>query len=68
MLKCKVVYGPQACGKTANREVLMRKLDCIQVVDIEEAGDLVLLTEDTLVLTNQPMAGSLNYNDVMALN
>lgn len=66
MIKCKVVYGPQGCGKTTNSEALMSRLSCVRAVDIEDAGDLTLLGADVLVLTNQPVAGALNYADVMS--
>lgn len=67
MLKCKVVYGPQGCGKTRNSEALMRKLGCVRAVDIDEAGKLALLGSDVLVLTSEPeIAGALNYFEVMA--
>ena len=66
MTKCKVVYGPQGCGKTTNSEALMRKLGCSRAVDIDEAGDLALLGSDVLVLTNQPMEDALSYEAVLS--
>lgn len=66
MMKCKVVYGPQGCGKTRNAGVLMEKLGCTSSVDIEDAGDLAALGDDVLVLTSTPVDGALNYAEVMA--
>ncbi len=67
MIDCKLVYGPQGCGKTRNSDALMRKLDCTRAVDIDDAGDLRMLSSDVLVLTNDPeIVGALNYFDVMA--
>lgn len=66
MIKCKVVYGQQGCGKTTHSEALMHKLGCMRAVDMDDAGDLGLLGADVLVLTNQPVAGALNYAEVMA--
>lgn len=67
MIDCKLVYGPRGCGKTRNSETLMRKLDCTRAVDIDDTGDLQMLSSDVLALTNDPgIAGALNYFDVMA--
>ncbi|NNM70196.1 MAG: hypothetical protein HKM00_09595 [Gallionella sp.] len=67
MSDCKVVYGPQGCGKTKHSAVLMQKLGCTSVIDIEDVVDLHALPADRLVLTNNPAtAGALNYDEIMA--
>lgn len=66
MINCKVVYGPQGCGKTRNSDVLMRKLGCTSVVDVDAVDDLSTVPADTLVLTNTPVEGALDYYDLMA--
>lgn len=66
MRKCKVVYGPQGCGKTRNAGVLMEKLGCTSSVDIEDVRNLDALPEDMLVLTSTPVDGALEYAEVMA--
>lgn len=63
-----VVYGPQGCGKTTNSAVLMQKLGCTSVVEMEAAGDLSALPPHTLVLTNEPIAGALDYAEVMGFS
>lgn len=66
MDNCVVVYGPQGCGKTENGAVLMQKLGCSNVVEMDGVGDLAALGPHTLVLTNEPIAGALDYAEVMA--
>ncbi len=66
MKKCKVVYGPQGCGKTRNAGVLMEKLGCTRSIDIEDVRDLSALPEDVLVLTSAPVDGALEYAEIMA--
>lgn len=67
MRKCKVVYGPQGCGKTRNAEMLMGKLGCTRSIDIEDVRNLDALPEDLLVLTSAPVEGALDYAEVMAM-
>jgi hypothetical protein len=66
MINCKIVYGPQGCGKTRNSEVLMKKLGCNRVVDIEEVRRLSEEPRETLVLTSLPHPQALDYEAVMA--
>lgn len=67
MINCKVVYGPQGCGKTRNGDVLMKKLGCARAVDIDAVDDLSAVPADTLVLTNDPAtAYAQDYFEVMS--
>lgn len=52
----KIVYGPQACGKTRNAATLAAHFGLSHVVDDWQPGDEV--PPDTLVLTNVDMAGA----------
>ena len=45
-----IVFGPPGCGKTTNRQVLMEKYNCTQVIEDWDKDDNVL--DNTLILTD----------------
>ncbi|WP_292099428.1 dATP/dGTP diphosphohydrolase domain-containing protein [Mesorhizobium sp.] len=45
-----IVYGPRACGKTTNAELLRKHYDCGMVLDVWDTGEA--LTPGALHLTN----------------
>ena len=49
---CVIIYGPQGCGKTRNKEALRKAVGCDEVVDDWEPGDPV--ERNTLYLTWHP--------------
>lgn len=51
----KIVYGPQACGKTRNAAALAKHFGLSRVVDDWAPGDEML--DDALLLTNEDMSG-----------
>lgn len=58
-----IVYGPQGCGKSRNKQLLMNHFGLDKVIDDYVPGDK--LQNQTLHLTSTPCDGALDYYDVV---
>lgn len=58
-----IVYGPQGCGKTRNKQILLDHFGLSKVKDDFAPGDK--LEPDTLYLTHLECIGAINYHDII---
>lgn len=62
-MKTVIVYGPQGCGKTNNKDILLKHFNLDRCVDEFKQSDI--LEENTLYLTNVPVVGAFDYFSVI---
>jgi len=55
-----IVYGPQGCGKSKNKESIARYFGVSKVIDNWNPGDP--LPDDAIALTNTPVDGAFEYD------
>lgn len=65
-----IIYGPQGCGKTRNAEALMKRFGLHHLIDGEDDDGNTWLPgypvpADTLILTNEPVPGAVDFYSVI---